>query len=286
MTEATEYMERMLRITDPLSAPLIRSAIQALELPQASQGLDAGCGVGLQIPLLVEAVGPGGHVTGLDLLPEFLADAEALAEELGLEDQVSLRQGDINDLPFDEASFDWLWSASAAGYGADQPVAQLRELTRVVRPGGTVALLFYTSQALIPGHPLLEARLNATATGIAPFAVDMPPENHWLRAIGWFRDAGLKEVKARTFVGEAQAPLSDELRAALAALIEMRWSGAKSEVDRQTCRVSSRTPQTTTASSRRRYSTARSRPPGPSHRVRAGHRRGAHSGRQEWDTFD
>ena len=125
-----------------------------------------------------------------------------------MKDQVSLRQGDINDLPFDDATFDWLWSASLAGYGADQPLAQLRELARVVRPGGTVSLLIYTSQALIAAHPLLEARLNATAMGIAPFTVDMPPENHWLRAIGWFRAAGLKEVKAQTFVSEVQAPLS------------------------------------------------------------------------------
>jgi SAM-dependent methyltransferase len=234
MKDIAEYMERMLRVTDPLGAPLNRSAIQALELPRGSHGLDAGCGVGLQIPLLLEAAGPGGHVTGLDVLPEFLAHAESLAHELGLKDQVSLRQGDINDLPFDDDTFDWLWSSSAAGYGADQPLVQLRELARVVRPGGTVALLIYTSQALLPGHPLLEARLNATATGIAPFTADTPPENHWLRASGWFHAAGLTEVKAQTFVGEAQAPLNDALRAALAALIEMRWSGAKSEVDRET----------------------------------------------------
>ena len=233
MTDVDGYAAK-LRVTDPLRAPLLRSAIQALELPKGSHGLDAGCGVGLQIPLLAEAVGPGGHVTGLDVLPEFLAHAEALAKELGLKDQVSLRQGDINDLPFDDATFDWLWSASLAGYGADQPLAQLRGLARVVRPGGTVALLIYTSQALIPGHPLLEARLNATATGIAPFTVGMPPENHWLRAIGWFRAAGLKEVKAQTFVSEVQAPFSDGLRAALTALIDMRWSGAESEVDRET----------------------------------------------------
>ena len=62
----------------------------------------------------------------------------------------------------------------------------------------------------------------------------MPPQNHWLRAIGWFRAAGLRKVKAQTFVREVQAPLSDELRAALAALIEMRWDGAQSEVDRDT----------------------------------------------------
>lgn len=236
MTDTTEYMEEMLRVSEPLRAPLMRSAMQALGLPKGSHGLDAGCGVGLQMPLLAEAVGSGGHVIGLDVLPEFLDKAEALAEELGLLDQVSVRQGDFNDLPFDDNSLDWLWSSSAAGYGADQPVPVLRELARVVRPGGTVALLIYTSQALIPGYPLLEARLNATPTGIAPFTVDTPPENHWGRALGWFRQAGLTEVKAQTFVCEVQAPLSDDLRAALAALIDMRWGGAESEVDRETWR--------------------------------------------------
>lgn len=237
MTDTTAYMEKMLRIADPLVAPLRGAVIAALELPKASHGLDAGCGVGLQIPLLAEAVGPEGHVTGLDVLPEFLAHAEALAEELGLQERVSLRQGDINDLPFEDNTFDWLWSADCAGGDpAGQPFAQLRELARVVTPGGTVALLMSTFQALLPGHPLLEARLNATAAGIAPFTVGLPPENHWLRAIGWFRAAGLKEVKAQTFVRDVQAPLSDELRAAMAAWIEMRWSGAESEVDRETWR--------------------------------------------------
>jgi SAM-dependent methyltransferase len=229
MTDPNDYISK-LRITDPLRAPLLRSAIAALELPKASRGLDAGCGIGLQIPLLAETVGPDGHVTGLDVRPEFLSLAEDLAERLGLQDQVSLQQGDINALPFDEKTFDWLWSASAAGYPAHQPPRLLRELARVVKPGGRVAILIYTAQALLPGYPLLEARLNATAAGIAPFTKAMPPDSHWLRAVGWFRDAGLEDVEARTFVREAQAPLSREIRDGLAALIDMRWDGAQAEV--------------------------------------------------------
>jgi ubiquinone/menaquinone biosynthesis C-methylase UbiE len=236
MTDATEYMERMLRIGEPLVAPLRRAVVAALDLPHASHGLDAGCGVGLQIPLLAEAVGPEGHVTGLDVLPEFLTHAEALVERLALKERVSLRQGDINDLPFEDNTFDWVWSADCAGDPAGQPFAQLRELSRVVKPGGKVALLMSTFQALLPGHPLLEARLNATSTGIAPFTAGLPPENHWLRAIGWFRAAGLKQVKAQTFVRDVQAPLSKELRAAVAAWIEMRWGGAEPEVEMETWR--------------------------------------------------
>jgi ubiquinone/menaquinone biosynthesis C-methylase UbiE len=221
----------MLRTTDPLRRPVLTAAIAALDLPQGSSGVDVGCGIGLQIPLLAEAVGPQGHVTGLDVKPKFLVFAQRLAEEAGLSDRVSFREGDFNDLPFEADTFDWLWSASCAGYGAPEPVPLLKELARVVKPGGTVAILVYTSQALLPGYPLLEARLNATSAGIAPFTRDMRPTSHWLRALGWFRDVGFDQARAQTFVGEAQAPLSDELRTALAALIDMRWDGAEEEVD-------------------------------------------------------
>ena len=50
---------------------------------------------------------------------------------------------------------------------------------------------------------------------------------------GFVRQAS-PEVKAQTFVSEVQAPLGDELRAAVAALIDMRWGRAQSEVDRET----------------------------------------------------
>ncbi|MBE9551710.1 MAG: methyltransferase type 11, partial [Proteobacteria bacterium] len=56
-----------LHMSDFLRGPVIGSAIQALELPHGSSGLDAGCGIGSHALLLANAVGPAGHVTGLDL---------------------------------------------------------------------------------------------------------------------------------------------------------------------------------------------------------------------------
>ena len=43
----------------------------------------------------------------------------------------------------------------------------VKELARVVKPGGSVALLAWSSEKLLPGHPLLEGHLNATSAGIA-----------------------------------------------------------------------------------------------------------------------
>ncbi len=219
-----------LAVTNPMREPVIRAVIQALELPPGSRGLDVGCGIGLQVLLLAEAVGPAGHVTGLDLSPEFVARASRIAQEAGLADRVSFQEGNVKDLPFDAHTFDWIWSADCAGYRPGEPLALIWEMARVVKPGGSVAILMWSSQMLLPGYPLLEARLNATAPGIAPFVHGTRPDWHYLRALGWFREVGLQECTAQTFAGTVHGPLSDDLREAVKALIDMRWIGAESEV--------------------------------------------------------
>jgi SAM-dependent methyltransferase len=229
MPNADTYAHK-LRLSDFLREPAIQSAIRALQLPRGSRGLDAGCGIGSHTLLLAEAVGSAGHVTGLDLSPEFLARARETAEKHGLAGQVSFQQGDVNRLPFDDDTFDWAWSVDCVGFIPTQPVSLLKGLARVVKPGGSVAILLWSSQMLLPGYPLLEARLNATSLGIAPFAKGKRPESHFLRALGWFREAGLEETAARTFVGDAHAPLSDDARSAMISLIQMRWGEPQSEL--------------------------------------------------------
>jgi demethylmenaquinone methyltransferase/2-methoxy-6-polyprenyl-1,4-benzoquinol methylase len=117
------------------------------------------------------------------------------------------------------------------GYAAVlNPLSSVRELARVVRPDGSVIILVWSSERLLPGYPLLEARLNATVPGIAPFVAGTSPELHFSRALGWFRSLGLEEATAQTFVGDAHAPLTKESRDALLALFQMRWPGAESEL--------------------------------------------------------
>lgn len=64
----------------PLRRPVLCAAIAALRLAPGTRALDAGCGIGLQTLLLAEAVGPAGHVTGLDLSHELLLHAEEMDE--------------------------------------------------------------------------------------------------------------------------------------------------------------------------------------------------------------
>ncbi len=200
-----------------------------MELPWGSRGLDAGCGVGLPALLLAEATGPEGRVIGLDASFESLAQAKRLAHKAGLWGRVTFQPGDVNELPFADGVFDWVWSADCAGLTVKRPGFQIEEFARVVKPGGTVALLAWSSQQLLPGHPFLEARLNATAAGVAPFTAAMEPERHFQRTLGWLCQAGLEETAVETLSGQARAPLSEDIRAALISLLEMRWEGARSE---------------------------------------------------------
>jgi len=233
MTDTDDYIQKMVA-SQPLAEHTVRAAIKALELPAGSDGLDAGCGIGLQSLLLAQAVGTRGHVTGLDISSEFLRHAREMVKGSPVAEQLSFRDGDVRHLPFEDGAFDWAWSSDCVGYGAAMEptlgLPALKELARVVKPGGTVAIYAWSSETLLPGYPLLETHLDATAPGLAPFAAGTSPDLHFLRALGWFRDAGLQDLRARSFVGEACAPLGDELRHALVELFEMRWPGVEPEL--------------------------------------------------------
>ena len=222
---------RKLYTSDPLRQDYLRSAVRELRLPRGSRGLDLGCGIGLQEPILADEIGPDGHITGLDISTPFLDYASRIMEIYGMQGMTSFVRGDIYDLPFDDNTFDWIWSADCAGYQTSDPLGLIKGLSRVVKPGGIVSILIWSSQMLLPGYPLLEARLNTTSSGIAPFSRGTSPELHYLRALGWFREAGLRDAAARSFVGECSAPLSDDDRNALIDLIDMRWVDVQPELE-------------------------------------------------------
>jgi len=227
----TEICLKSLLAIDPVRASAIRAAIKALQLPLGSCGLDAGCGIGLQCLLLIESLGPEGKVTGIDVLSEFLEHGREIVKEAGLSKQISFQEGDIANLPFDDNSFDWAWSSDCVGYGPWEPLPLLQELNRVVKPGGIVAIAVWSSEKLLPGYPLLEAHLNATPVGLAPFVPGKNPKKHFLRALGWFRELGFDEPKAEVFSQSFCAPLSDKTRHALIYLFESRWHEVESELN-------------------------------------------------------
>lgn len=223
------YIQSLL-MSNPLRESTLSEMIGALQLPEGSRGLDVGCGIGLQCLLLAEAVGSGGHVTGLDISAEMLKYGGEMVGAAELSERISFQEGDVHNLPFEDNTFDWAWSADCVGYGPMEPLPSLKEMARVVKPGGIVAIAAWASEDLLPGYPRLEARLRATSPGLAPFVQGEKPERHFLRALGWFHELGLEEARGEAFAGSFSAPLGDEIRKALVALFDMRWPNVAAEL--------------------------------------------------------
>ncbi len=156
MTDETERQILALEQANPLREPVLRAAIAALPFASGSRGLDIGCGIGQQALLLAEATHPGGEVVGLDISPKLLAYAAQCVKDSPYAERISFREGDMSRLPFADNTFDWVWSADCAGYPAGDLLPVLREIARVLRPGGVVALLGWSSQQLLyQGTPCL-----------------------------------------------------------------------------------------------------------------------------------
>lgn len=224
-------------VMNVFTRPAVQSAINALQLKSGSRGLDAGCGVGNHTLWLAEAVSPEGHVTGVDISEEGLSKARKKLEGSHLENHVSFQYGDIFNLPFEDDAFDWVWSADTlylwlmgSQESKQNPQNLMKELARVTKTGGIIALLFWSSQKLLPGYPLLEAKLNATeaANFAGPFGIQ--PDLHSSRTLGWFQIANLKEPKVQNFIVEFQAPFSEEDKKALLGTFGMFWNKVKPEV--------------------------------------------------------
>lgn len=107
--------------------------------------LDVACGTGIVARHAVEIVGPTGSVTGLDLNPAMLDVAARIGPG------VTWRQGDAAALPFDDASFDVVTCQSAMMFFPDATGA-LREMGRVTRPDGTVAVQVFDLRAEQPAY--------------------------------------------------------------------------------------------------------------------------------------
>jgi demethylmenaquinone methyltransferase/2-methoxy-6-polyprenyl-1,4-benzoquinol methylase len=111
-----------------------RRAARLTALKAGNWALDVACGSGKLTAQLARVAGDGGRVVGLDFSPEMLEVARR--DHPGLE----FVEGDALKLPFDDATFDATTMAFGLRNLAD-PVEGLREMLRVVKPGGRAVVL-------------------------------------------------------------------------------------------------------------------------------------------------
>jgi demethylmenaquinone methyltransferase / 2-methoxy-6-polyprenyl-1,4-benzoquinol methylase len=127
------------------------AAVAAISARPDDRVLDVATGTGMVAAALVRA--GGCRVTALDQSADMLGGLRArLAADPALAERIAPVQGEAERLPFADGSFDALTFTYLLRY-VDDPAATLRELARVVKPGGTVATLEFG----VPGRPLLRA---------------------------------------------------------------------------------------------------------------------------------
>jgi SAM-dependent methyltransferase len=125
--------------------------------------LDVACGTGV---VAVTAARLGATATGLDLTPELLARARENAALAGV--SIDWHEGDVEQLPFQDASFD----AVLSQYGhmfAPRPAVAMSEMLRVLKPGGTIAFSTWPPEMFIGRlFSLIASYLPPPPPGVAP----------------------------------------------------------------------------------------------------------------------
>lgn len=120
----------------PFAAAALQEGLAGTERPRL---LEAGCGFTFFPYLLTELV-PGIEITGVDAQPE-LAGAFAEARDEPGADAIAFRPGDLAALPDETGAFDAVACISVLEH-VDEPAAVLREMRRVLKPGGLLVLTF------------------------------------------------------------------------------------------------------------------------------------------------
>src|SRR5580704_12156445 len=123
-----------------------QSALLSLaSLEPGEQVLDIACGTGLVSLEAARAVSTGGHVLGIDLSERMVDAAERRAREMKLSN-CSFSRMDAETLALPDASFDVVLCALGLMYMPD-PEQAVREMRRVLRPGGRISLAIWGEQS-------------------------------------------------------------------------------------------------------------------------------------------
>ena len=141
--------------------------VAAAGIARGHHVLDVACGTGVLARTVSAVVAPTGSVTGLDLNPGMLAVARARRPDL------AWRQGTAVDLPFPDASFDAVVSQFGLMFFPDQ-VRALREMWRVLKPGGRLAVAVWASLADTPAYEIETELIERHAGFVAGAGLRMP----------------------------------------------------------------------------------------------------------------
>ncbi|MDU1892370.1 MAG: class I SAM-dependent methyltransferase [Dysgonomonas sp.] len=175
---------------------------------------DLGCGTGGQTIVLAQHV--PGHITGLDLFPDFINILNRNAEQSGLQDRVKGIVGSMDDLPFQNEELDMIWSEGAIyNIGFERG---LNEWRKYLKTGGYIAVSessWFTDERpaeindfWMDSYPEIDTIPNQVAkihkAGYLPVATFILPENCWTEHY-FASKVAAKEIFLKKYAGNKTA---------------------------------------------------------------------------------
>ena len=172
--------------------------IAAAQIKPEQKVLDIACGTGVLARAVLKQVGSTGFVSGLDCNPDMLTVARRH------EPDIDWQLAEAEELPFADNSFDAVLSQFGLMFFTDR-VAALKQMWRVLKPGGYLAVAVWDALERTPGYAAMTVLLaklfgDEIATELrAPFILGDPDQLKTL-----FTEAGITEIELNTSVGKAR----------------------------------------------------------------------------------
>ena len=229
-SEAARYWEKHRAVIDRMFAPVAEALVEDACVRRGQAVLDVATGPGEPALSIARIVGPEGRVVGVDIIPAMIEFARQEAERRSLAN-ASFRTAPADELPFEDGSFD----AVVCRFGVmffPEPLDGIREMLRVLRPGGTLALAVWHHARNNPFHTLL-ADIVERYVESPPLAPDAPDAFRFAqpgKLLGVACEAGVVEARERLLRFSIDAPvdlegywsvrteMSDKIRTKLARL--------------------------------------------------------------------
>ncbi|MDR3576852.1 MAG: methyltransferase domain-containing protein [Anaerolineaceae bacterium] len=202
--------------------PVNSALINTLAPSPGDRLIEAGCGSGVLCRLLAPQVTPLGRITGLDISPGLISLAQNYAVKAGLADWIDWCSGKAEALPFPDGCFDGALAARLLLH-VSKPEVVLKELARVVRPGGKIAAMDWDFETVAVDHSNRELTRR-----LLHWRCDHYGGNNWSGRQLWkqMADAGLSRLKMVPVVSVAHCE-QDSLTISLFRAAQVACAGGE-----------------------------------------------------------
>ncbi len=207
-SESAYYWEKHAATLRAMFAPITRALIKEAGIAAGQNVLDVAAGTGEPSITIAEVVGPSGHVTCTDAIAEMVRAAKSEARRRKLTN-ISFHQCTADALPFDDNLFEAVVTRLGVMFFPD-PLAALREMLRVAKPNGVLALVAWDRSEANPFLQIITTVISHYVEG-SPADPDAPGAFRFAecgKLAQILASAGATSVRERLLEFRIEAPIS------------------------------------------------------------------------------